>query len=118
MVPGMIDIKANIRKLIMGIFQMPEMVFFIQNEHDITAIFESVPNQELQSAKQLEVELFERLLKSAGIDIAVVRPGVVHNYIHTLFLLKSSDLMMEDALQETFDRIMDSLVAYILGGVV
>jgi AcrR family transcriptional regulator len=118
MILGSNDIKANIRGLITGIFQMPEMVFFIQNEHDITAIFESVPNQELQSAKQLEEGLFEKLLSLAGIDTATVKPGVVHNYIHTLFLLKGSDLMIEDAISETFERIINDLIAYIFGGAV
>jgi AcrR family transcriptional regulator len=109
------DLQANARRVIAGLFLMPEMAFFIQNEHEITGIFESVPDQTLRSAKQMELAMFEKLLRAAGINTDIVKPGVVHNYIHTLFLLKGSDLMMEDALQETFDRILDNLMSYIFG---
>jgi AcrR family transcriptional regulator len=113
----MADLQTNIRDFLMTLFTMPELVFFIKNERDINDLFNLMPNQEIQSAKQMEVDMFGSLLIKAGLDVNTVKPGVVHNYIHTLFLMKGCDLMAEDDLPETFDRIMDSLIAYIFGGV-
>jgi AcrR family transcriptional regulator len=110
------DIKEDALSFFLGLFQVPELIFFIQNERDITEVLLSVPDSELKSAKLLEQSMFEDLLKLAGFDTEKVKPGVVHNYIHALFLIKGSDLMMEDALPETLERIMQSLVAYLFEG--
>lgn len=117
MINSMEDMKSNIRGFLTNLFSMPEMRFSIQNEQDITALFENMPNHELQSAKQMEGEMFEKMLRLANIDTGKVKPGVVHNYIHTLYLMMGSDLMMEDNLSETVDLITDSLISYITGGV-
>ncbi len=110
------DMRANVRGFLQKLFYMPEMVFFLENESDINTLFETVPNQELQSFKQIEEGLFEGILRLAGIDAQKVKPGVVHNYIHALFLVKGSPYMMEDDLQETLDLMMDGLFSYIFGG--
>lgn len=112
------DLKKNARAFLQKLFYMPEMIFFIRNEPDIGALFAAVPNQELQSFKQMEESLFEGILRMGGIDTTKVKPGVVHNWIHTLFLMKGSEYMAEDDLEETADLIMDSLISYIFGGVI
>ena len=96
-----------------SLFTMPEIAFLIQNEQDITTLFETVPNQELQSFKQMETNMFGRLLRLAGVDTERIKPGIVHNYVHTLFLMMSSDLMTEGDLPETVDLLVDSLITYV-----
>jgi len=110
------DMQGNMRSLLKNLFHMPEISFLIQNQRDIHDLFQVIPDQEVRSAKQMESGMFKKLLDMAGIDTKRVKPGVVHNYIHTLSLMKSSDLMTEEDLPETFDRIMDSLLSYIFGG--
>jgi AcrR family transcriptional regulator len=111
------DIQVNARSIFTSIFHVPEMAFFIQNEKEISELFFTViPNHELQSFKQMEAGMFEKMLFLAGVNIEKVKPGVVHNYVHTLYLLMGSDLMIKDDLQKTVDLILDSLISYIIEG--
>jgi AcrR family transcriptional regulator len=111
------DLQTHMRDFLVTLFNMPELIFFIKNSHEISDLFDSMPNQEIESANQQEVDMYEKLLKLAGIDTEKVKPGVVHNYLHTLFLMMGSDLMIKKALPETFDQMINSLVAYICGNV-
>jgi AcrR family transcriptional regulator len=110
------DIQANAHAFFTGLFNIPEMVFFIQNEHDITMLLELMPNQERRTFKQMEAAMFEKMLRLAGANTEKVKAGVVHNYIHTLFLISGSDLMIEENRKETVDMITKSLITYIFGG--
>jgi len=110
------DIRVNLRKLLTNLFHMPEMIFFIHNNQDITELCTSMPSREQQSDKKIEEAMFERLLVAAGIDIEKVKPGVVHNYIHAIYLTMGSDLMIKNEVPETCDQMMNSLTSYICGG--
>jgi len=110
------DIRESARNLLKSLFRMPEMVFFIRNNREITELFAVMSNQELQTDMQTEAVMFERLLSMAGIDTEKVKPGIVHNYIHAIYLTTGSDLMVMDDLAETYDQMMNSLLAYIFGG--
>jgi AcrR family transcriptional regulator len=112
------DLRGSARDFLGKLLQMPEMVFFIQNEAAIIALFETIPNQELLSSRQTETHLFEKILLLAGIDTGTVKPGVVHNCVHALFLMLGSDLMIKHDLQETADLLIDSLISYIFGGTI
>ena len=109
------DLRANTRRFLMNLFHMPQMVFFTKNYNEINELFESMPEKEALSTKEMERELFEKLMIKAGIDTQKVKPGVVHNYLHALYLVMGSDLMIEDDLSETFELIMDNLISYIFG---
>ncbi|MCL2721076.1 MAG: TetR/AcrR family transcriptional regulator [Treponema sp.] len=110
------DLRENTRTFLMNLFHMPQMVFFSKNYHEINELFESMPEKEALSAQQMEKDMFEKLLLMAGLDTQKVKPGVVSNYIHALYLIMGSELMIEDDLSETFDHIMDNLISYIFGG--
>jgi len=110
------DLKANTRIFLMNLFHMPQMVFFTKNYNEINELFESMPEKESLSTKEMEKDVFEKLMIKAGIDIQKVKPGVVHNYLHALYLVMGSELMIEDDLPETFELIMDNLISYIFGG--
>ena len=109
------DLRANTRRFLMNLFHMPQMVFFTKNYNEINELFESMPEKEALSAKEMEKELFEKLMIKAGIDTQKIKPGVVHNYLHALYLVMGSELMIEDDLSETFELIMDNLISYIFG---
>ena len=116
MLSGKDDPQAAARDLIVSIFHMPEIIFFTRHYHEISEFMESMSEQEIQSANQMEADMFKRLLMIAGIDINRVKPGVVHNYIHTLYIAMGSDFMVYDDLPETIELILDSLIAYAFGG--
>jgi len=111
------DIQKNARTLLTHLFNMSEMTFFIRNSQEITELFVSMSNQELQAGKQMEKLMFEKLLDMAEVNTEKVKPGVVHNYIHSMYLTMGSDLMIKDALSETFDQMMNSLISYIFGDI-
>ena len=115
MIAGMDDMKTNFRSFLNNCFQMPELVFLMKNERDIETALASLPDQELHIFKLAETEVFERFLTMANIDTHRVKPGVVHNYVHTLYLMIGSDLMDKNDLPETIERLTDGLIAYIFG---
>ena len=112
------DLRADTRKFLINLFNMPELAFFIKYHHDINELITSIPGDAAVCETQKEVEMFEKLLVLAGIDTNKAKPGVVNNYIHALFIMMGSDLMVKEKLQETFDHMIDSLVSYIFGGTV
>jgi len=109
------DLRANTRRFLMNLFHMPQMVFFTKNYHEINELYESMPEKEATTTKEVEKEMFEKLMIKAGIDTQKVKPGVVHNYLHALYLVMGSDLMIEDDLPETFELVMDNMISYIFG---
>jgi AcrR family transcriptional regulator len=110
------DYREGIRGVLMSLFHMPEMIFFVKNYREIDELFESMPDPEAKTAHQIELELYENLLSLAGIDSERVKPGVVNNYVHTLFMAMASEMMFQDDLPETVELLMDGLVSYIFGG--
>ena len=111
------DLRTDTRGFLISLFNMPELAFFIKNHHDIDELVTSMPAGDAESASKQETEMFGKLLKLAGINTEKVKPGVVNNYLHILFIMRGSDLMVKKDLQETFDHMIDSLVSYIFGGV-
>jgi AcrR family transcriptional regulator len=106
-------LRENVRVFMQQLLYIPEMVFFIQNERDIDLLIESFPDEEMRSFKEMEEGLFEGIMRMGGIDTDEVKPGVVHNFVHTLFLISASELMAKEDLQETLRLITESMIAYI-----
>ncbi len=120
MVIGSADLRGGVCDFLIKLFQMPGMIFFFQNS-DLDLIFDyasSSSGHDGPSLIKMEEEGYSRLLTAAGFDTDKVKPGVVHNYFHALYLMKSSDLMIKDSVQETFEIMIDGLVNYIFGGAV
>jgi AcrR family transcriptional regulator len=110
------NLRENIRTFLINLFYMPELVFLIKNHDELHALLEANPSKDSTDIYQKEIEMYKHLIISAGIDTQKVKPGVVSNYVHTLFLMMNSDLMKKDALDETFNYMIDCLVKYIFGG--
>ena len=60
--------------------------------------------------------MYSKLLVVCGVDIDKVKPGVVHNYVHSLYMIMGSELMIKDDLPKTCELMMESLISYIFGG--
>jgi AcrR family transcriptional regulator len=106
-------LQANVRIFLRELFNLPELVFFIKNETEITLLVESFHEGELQTFKQMEKGLFEGILRMAGIDTSAVKPGVVHNFIHALFLIAGCEYMAAEDLNETSKLITECLLNYV-----
>ena len=66
---------------------------------------------------ELEHHAYERLLTLFHFDTQKVKPGVLHNYLHVVYLGIANESMMEsDCLTETFEALLDGLINYIFGG--
>ena len=107
----------NPRDFLKKIFFLPELGFFIKYEREISELMsEHMSADEMEVFNEQEVKMIEGLLLVTGADITRIKPGIVHNYIHALYLIKSSDIMIAEELPETIDLIIESLIAYIYGG--
>jgi AcrR family transcriptional regulator len=91
------DLQSDTRSFLINIFNMPELVFFIKNHHDINDLLDFLPNHEVQAVEQKEVNMYEKMLILAGIDTEKIKPGVVHNYLHTLYMMMGSDMIRANA---------------------
>ncbi len=111
------DLRTGLRDFIVRLFALPEMVFLRDTDLGVfDAYGDAAPEPNGRSFTQLEKDGFQRLLSLAGINTETVKPGVVHNYLHALYLVKSSGMMLKEDVQETFERMVDGLVLYIFGG--
>ncbi len=110
------DLRQNLREFLLGLFEAPELVFMQRYHQEIEQLFESLAGEEGQGFREMENRGFARLLAQAGIDTNRVKPGVVHNYVHALYLAKSSDMMWRPDMQETLERMVDGLALYVFGG--
>ena len=110
------DLKENVRNFLMNLFHFPEMVFLTKNYNEINELVENLSKHDIQSAEEMEADMYSKLLVVCGIDINRVKPGVVHNYVHSLYMIMGSDLMMKDDLPKTCELMIESLISYIFGG--
>lgn len=110
------DVKSNMHNILIDVFHLPEIVFLIKNYREIAELNETLSSNEIELTNQIEVNIYDRLLKIAGADTTKVSPEVVHNYFHTLYMVMGSDLMIQDYVPTTFELILKSLTNYILGG--
>jgi len=110
--------KERTRDFLMYLFHLPQMKFFINNCNDINELFLAAESS-LDTANNdhracyIDAGLFSELMELSGVNTKKIKSGVVHNYIHALYLMTECDLMIEDDLPQTFDLIMDSLIQYI-----
>jgi AcrR family transcriptional regulator len=67
--------------------------------------------------QDMEHASYERLLRLLDIDTQKVKPGVVHNYLHTVYFgIANEGILDKDCMGETFEALLDGLIHYIFGG--
>jgi ABC-type long-subunit fatty acid transport system fused permease/ATPase subunit len=106
------NLQANMRSFLLNLFHMPEMIFFTRYYHDIEELLSSIESHKEQSNNRVQ-GILENLLIMAGINVKKVKSGVVSNYLHAMYLLIGSDMVVADDLSETIECIMESLISYI-----
>lgn len=111
------NLRDNIKGFMLKLFHMPEMIFFIKHYSEINELVDTLSDQEARATDQIEVDMFEKLLTTLGINTLKVKPGVVHNYMHTFYMIMGCDLMIAEDLPETVELIIDSLISYVSGGI-
>jgi len=110
------DLQENARKFLLNLFDMPELAFFTNYYSEISELVEDISEYELQFAEEAEVNMYGKLLTALGIDTQRVKPGVVHNIMHIMYMIVQSDLMIKDDLPKTREILTESLLSYIFGG--
>lgn len=110
------DLRASVRAFLGQLFYWPEMLFMIKNKSEIEKIFGGMEDGQQHSFKHAEANLFAGIMQAGNIDIRRINPGVVHNTIHALFFMKSSDFMDDESMHDTVEFILDSLMTYVFGG--
>ncbi len=108
-------LPRRLRGFIGELFSSPETIAFFRNHKELSDIIESAESPDGPYAERERAE-FEKLLRLANIDTEKVRPGVVHNLIHALYLVRASDLMIKDSVQEASGVLLDAFLMYIFGG--
>lgn len=111
------ELPEKIRSLIISLFHSPEQLFFLKNHEDLHAVISIFPQGEMKSLKDMESASFEEMLKMARIDTEIVKPGVVHNYVHAIYFMMGTDLMMEEEIPDTFELMLEGLITYIFQGI-
>jgi len=108
--------QVAFRDFLTNLFFMPEMIFATKYHDEIQEIMESMASQEESAHLEQEENMYEQLLLLMGVDIEKVKPGVVHNYIHMVYAMMGSDLVMVDDLPETLDLLIENLIIYVFSG--
>ena len=109
------DMRDNVGGFIRAILNEPDKVFFFVNHDDLEFLIASRDKSELQNFSAMEQRAFAGLITLAGKNIQTVKPGVVHNYIHTMYFAISDDAITPGFLQETIDAMLEGLLNYIFG---
>ena len=110
------DLRDNARHFLLNLFNMAEMDFFMRYYDEISELANILADNELQSAEEMEVNMYEKLLITLGVNTQNVKAGVVHNFMHIMFMIMQSDLMIKNDLQKTRELLTESLLSYIFGG--
>ena len=110
------DLPSNMHTLLINVFHLPEIIFLIKNYREIIELNDTLSPYEIELTNQVEIDIYDQLLKKAGADTTIVSPEVVHNYFHMLYMVKGSEIMIKEYVTKTFELIIDSLATYILGG--
>ena len=109
------NMRSNVATFIRSIISDPDKVFFFVNHGELNDLIASLDNKELQDFSAMEQQAFAGLLTLAGKDLQTVKPGVVHNYIHTMYFAISDDAITHQYVQETIDVMLEGLLNYIFG---
>ncbi len=110
-----VGLRETVAGFIRALLHEPDKVFFFQNHDDLETLIATLDSRDLRDFNSLEQQGFARLIQLAGRDVTKVNPGVVHNYIHTMYFAVSDGTMVPEDLDETIDAMLAGLLDYIFG---
>ena len=108
-------IRHHVAIFIRSILSEPDKVFFFDNHAELEALIAALDTQDLKNFNAMEQQAFATLINMANKDTQIVRPGVVHNYIHAMYFILNNNAMISDNLPETIDAMLEGLLNYIFG---
>jgi AcrR family transcriptional regulator len=115
---GELPLKELVRDYLRQFYRSQEYLFFFQYHEEIEELFQvGLGQRKVDELQKLENEAYERLLLQFHIDTQRVKPGVVHNYLHTIYFgIANEYLMDKDCVEDTFEVLLNGLITYIFGG--
>lgn len=112
-------LRSKIKNFISGVFKSPDYLFIFKFHDEIMDLIKHTSVKStyaLQNLLEMENKTYTYLLKLCGKDVNIVKPGVVHNYMHLLyFVAANNDIMVEEHKTETFEVALEGLLKYIFG---
>lgn len=109
------ELRPRVGAFIQTYTRDQKKLFFLKNHRELEALVDALGTEKSQDFSQLEYESFRHLIQLAGLSLETVRPGVVHNYIHTIYFAISDSAMMPDDLDETIAAMIEGLLTYMFG---
>ncbi len=114
---GGVPLKERVREHIRLNFYSPDYLCIFKYHDEIEDLIlgmHELSREKAEALIEMEHNAYERFLKLWEIDGKRVKPGVIHNYLHTMyFCIANADLMEKDCIDETFKALLDGLISYI-----
>lgn len=107
------NLRDSIGKFIMSFISDADKVFFFMNHDEIEDLLNTMESEYIKDFNDLERQAFTSLLKMAKIDISIVKPEVVHNYLHAIYFASYDDSLISEFLNETLSIMLEGLLNYI-----
>ena len=91
----------------------PQQVFFLSNHDELEHLLADTSGEQMDNFHDREVKSFDRILRMLGRDTTRVKPAVVHNYIHAMYMASINHAIIAEAMIETIDVMVEGLLNYI-----
>lgn len=104
------ELRSKIKAFFENIFNIPELAFYFREHQSICELTERMS---ADSFTDNETSMIGNLLMLGKIDTTKIKAEIVHNYIHIIFLAKTSDLMIEEYRKPLVSALIVLLVDYI-----
>lgn len=112
-----VPLKLRVKQLIKSVFQSDDFLFFFKYHREVEEMIAKVSPENLSSIMSFEHEAYAKLITMCGLDTDVVKPGVIHNYLHVIYFgMSNKDMLEQDIHDETLEALLNGLILYIFGG--
>lgn len=102
------DLKSSVQKFLENLFYIPEIAYYFREHKEIDKLKGKISKEHYTCT---ETDWVKELLILGNINTNVI-PEVIDNYIHVIFLAKSSGLLIDEYREETVNRLITVLVEY------
>lgn len=104
------EMKSKMKLFFENIFNTPELAFYFREHQSICELTEKMSDG---SFTDKETMMIKNLLTLGKIDTVKIKAEIVHNYIHIIFLARTSNLMIEEYREQLVSSLINCLVDYI-----
>lgn len=104
------EMKSKMKLFFENIFNTPELAFYFREHQSICELTEKMS---AGSFTDKETMMIKNLLTLDKIDTVKIKAEIVHNYIHIIFLARTSNLMIEEYREQLVSSLINCLVDYI-----